>query len=1172
MIKRPVKFIFATVAVLLVVVSLAVAAGYWRLSRGPVSLSVLVGTIESIINDNLDGLTVAVEDVVLEKDTDSGSVHLRLIDLRVFDQNKKTVARTSRAAFRVSMDDLVDGKFLPSHMELLGPRMFLHRRTDGSFELGFGVIDALGAAPADKKTGAENNTAEATGETAPAHSNSIESAEDMIALLQASLLSDKQTGPAARLREIKIIDASLTLYDEPNSTTWFSPKANIVLTREKEGLTASVEARIKIGHDSFDLDVQLAYSKSTRRISANVAAQDVNPETLARHVPDLEMLKVLHLPISGTASADIALDGKILNAGLDIKLGAGKLVFSEKQVGEIGVNSGQISLKYNEEKRLLVIEPSLISLSGGEASLAGFLVPEGDRGNPFAHFGYNLELGNIKIVGKKTIEIDRLIAIGNVDVDNSRIDLETTEIHAGDARISLMGMIKAGEKFPVVALSGNIDHIHTTKLLEIWPLEVARGLRVWISENLKAFVPRGSFKIDLSEGDIAKLVDGSKIPKDFLTAEFEVIDATVRYFEGLPPLKQAFGKGELKDGDFNFYGQGGVVTVASGKKIRLNTAHFHTNWAISDPAIGKIRANIKGSASAVMELLDNDPLNFAQKMGVNAKTMGGKVVGDLRFTLPLLAYLPVEKVDIKAQAKLTGITLPKAFGGYDLTRGNLVLDVTKFGLKGKGSVHLNDTKSSLAWVENFGVRGKRSSIFTLETILDDAARKRMGIELSNFMRGSARVKIVLKGSGSDLSEAHVEAALTKATLFRESISWRSPPGKKTTASLDIKFIKGGAVEIKNIKVVGKTRNVFVTGALQISANDRVTAFSLTDVRLGRRHRYSVSGKRDANGVLNVVVKGASIDARDIIANALKRERKPPSSRKNKNRDTIRVTAHFDTVYAHNKQVFKNLTAEITSIGDSVVALKSTAKINGTKSFSLNYGDKAGEKYNLQIASNDAGAMLKAFNLYSKIVKGKLELKAKISPPGSARPSEGYLKIKKFDIDDDDRLKGLTQTVVTDDDEFEVIFKESVAFSSFRMPFKLVKDQLIIGNSILKGAILGASGRGVLNIKNNGLNINGTLIPIYAVNSFIGKIPLLGRLLVGRKGEGLFGVTFTLRGTTDSPKFSINPVSALAPGFLRQFFEKGTPVPEVTGTPASGPVLLQRKRKKKNPVIVESSEN
>lgn len=1177
MTNRPVKILLKTLAALVIVVALVVAAGFWRLSSGPVSLSVLVGTIESIINDNVDGLTVSVNDVVLEKDSDSGALQFRFIDLQVRDPDKKLVARTSRAAFRLSFSDLAGGELSPTHLELLGPKMFVHRRPDGSFRLGFGDVGVTGKS----KTVPDNSVSSSTGTTGAVpldgiisndSTGNIENAEDLIALLQATLLSDSNRGPTARLREIKVIGAELTLYDEPNATTWISPKANVTMTRAKDGLTADIDAEIKVGLETFSLNVQSDYIKSTQRIKINMSVDDVNPETLARHVPDLEILKIVRLPVSGSATAEIALDGKMLNAELDINLGTGKLVFSENQEEDIGVRTGNIALRYDQEKRLLIIEPSLIDLSGGKASLSGYLTPEGDSGNPFSYFGYNLELANIKIAGKKTIEIDRIIAVGTADSDNAIINMETTELHAGEARIRVSGTVKAGGEAPDIKLIGNIENIATTKLLEIWPLEVARGLRAWIDDSLVTFVPNGNFEVNINEKDFARLIDGGEVPKGFLNAEFEARDATVRYFEGLPPLRQAYGKGILKDAEFNFYGKGGVATVASGKKVQLSRARFFTNWAKSDPAIGIVEATVKGPASAVMELLDNDPLNFGKKMGINPKAMGGNAVGELKFTMPLLADLPIEKVDIKAKAKLTNIKIPKAFGDYDVTKGNLELDITMFGLKGAGTIELKGTKASLAWIENFGVRGKRSSEFKLKARLDDAARKRLGVELSTFMRGPADVSFTLKGSGTDLNEAHVVADLTKTTLFRKPIGWISPGGGKASASLKMKFIKGGAIDIEGLEVVSKARKIFAAGKLSIDAQGEVSSFNLPKIRLGALNQYSASGNRSPSGSLNVVVKGASFDARPIIQNALKRDKKAPGSTKKNNKGTVRISASFDKVYAFNKQVFKNFTTKFTSVGDSIVEIKTSAVSGNKKSFRFDFGEKAGSPYNLVIASKDAGATLKAFNLYSKVQQGRLVLNAKISPAGSGRPSTGNLKIKQFDIANDDRLKGLTQTVVNNDEQIKEIFRDSVSFSSFKMPFKITGNQLVIGDSILKGVVLGASGRGVIDTRTNGLNIEGTLIPIYAVNSIVGKIPLLGTILVGRKGEGVFGVTFSLRGTTAKPRFSINPASVLAPGFLRQFFERATPVSDVETTKKSGPQSLRPKPKKEPATIVEGGEN
>ena len=57
---------------------------------------------------------------------------------------------------------------------------------------------------------------------------------------------------------------------------------------------------------------------------------------------------------------------------------------------------------------------------------------------------------------------------------------------------------------------------------------------------------------------------------------------------------------------------------------------------------------------------------------------------------------------------------------------------------------------------------------------------------------------------------------------------------------------------------------------------------------------------------------------------------------------------------------------------------------------------------------------------------------------------------------------------------------------------------------------------------------------------LGSIPLIGDILTGGEGGGLFAFTYTIRGSFADPSVSVNPLSVLAPGFLRRLFFEETP--------------------------------
>ena len=74
------------------------------------------------------------------------------------------------------------------------------------------------------------------------------------------------------------------------------------------------------------------------------------------------------------------------------------------------------------------------------------------------------------------------------------------------------------------------------------------------------------------------------------------------------------------------------------------------------------------------------------------------------------------------------------------------------------------------------------------------------------------------------------------------------------------------------------------------------------------------------------------------------------------------------------------------------------------------------------------------------------------------------------------------------------------------------------------------------------------MPAYGINSVLENVPLIGRVLTGREGEGVFGFSYRVGGTTDDLSLLVNPLSVLTPGILRRIFEIGIgELPEITAT-------------------------
>ena len=75
-------------------------------------------------------------------------------------------------------------------------------------------------------------------------------------------------------------------------------------------------------------------------------------------------------------------------------------------------------------------------------------------------------------------------------------------------------------------------------------------------------------------------------------------------------------------------------------------------------------------------------------------------------------------------------------------------------------------------------------------------------------------------------------------------------------------------------------------------------------------------------------------------------------------------------------------------------------------------------------------------------------------------------------------------------------------------------------------------------KNKLISVRGTLVPASTLNKTIGSIPLLGKILVGNKvGEGVFGVSFKIKGPPNKLETSVNPIKTLTPRFITRTLEK-----------------------------------
>ena len=74
------------------------------------------------------------------------------------------------------------------------------------------------------------------------------------------------------------------------------------------------------------------------------------------------------------------------------------------------------------------------------------------------------------------------------------------------------------------------------------------------------------------------------------------------------------------------------------------------------------------------------------------------------------------------------------------------------------------------------------------------------------------------------------------------------------------------------------------------------------------------------------------------------------------------------------------------------------------------------------------------------------------------------------------------------------------------------------------------------------SLKGTLVPAKTLNKMISKIPVIGDIVIPKEvGEGLFGISFKLKGPPGEIKMSINPIRTITPRFIQKIIDKNKKV-------------------------------
>ena len=214
----------------------------------------------------------------------------------------------------------------------------------------------------------------------------------------------------------------------------------------------------------------------------------------------------------------------------------------------------------------------------------------------------------------------------------------------------------------------------------------------------------------------------------------------------------------------------------------------------------------------------------------------------------------------------------------------------------------------------------------------------------------------------------------------------------------------------------------------------------------------------------------------------------------------------------------------------IIKLDSFANFEDLTAFSHKViKNKSGNKL-LIINSDKAKPFLVTYHFLTGIEKGTLDLRREYLPNKS---SITEVKIENFYLKEMPVLTKIL-SVASLTGALDILEGKGIFFKEAYLKYVLIDDELRIIECYGTGPSLGFVLDGSIG-KDDFASLSGSLAPANTINNIVREIPIVGKILTGKKGDGIFGASFKIKGKRNL-KVEVNPIKTLTPRFIQRFLK------------------------------------
>lgn len=1129
--------LFSAGAVILIA-AVALSVLYVMLSRGPVSADMLGARIATTIDARLGpDYDVSVGPTTIENGPHGPFI--AVADLRITLASGTPVLAAPRATVSLNPYRLMVGQVAPSRIELFDLELQVVLSPDGAVAVSAGSQPfLLGRAPAAAPGEPQATSIPPVGEHA-----AVRALGD--ALRRTLAFAVGVDSPIRSIEHVGVSHGRLVVDDRAGGRKTVFDDFELGIDRQDASVLLTIAATGPSGR--WSIAAQAA--GETTNTSNGPRSLDIELRDLS--VDELSLMLNVHAspidfdsPVSARLRLSVDEGGRLTTADGRFAIGSGFVYFRDPNQEPVRIDEMTGRLNWDAATRRFEVGP--VSFHSGRTHLtfSGRIEPPEENAQV-----WRFDLASAPGVlggsrpGEQDVEVSTSRLKMRLSPQTQTLQIENFDLNGPKIALTATGAIGWTTGARLLQANISVKDTSAPAVMRVWPSVVSPEARAWfLGHKVDGTLESGRVAVTLDEAAMLALAARRAIPEDAVSVEGTMQDGQLAFMAGMPPLSGLAGSFNVTGRRAAFVATAGFMETAADRRLTMIEGRFEAGDFGSGLVRGLVNVRAAGSVDAATDVVAAEGLKPFGGFAVERGLVRGQVDG--RITVDLFME-PARPPAVKVATQISNMVVERVVGRERLDQASLSLTADASGVRASGQGRLLGNPVRIELRKPPGA--PTEAVLTAQ--LDEAARARHGMQ-SSALTGSVGVKVTTLLGLGEKGKPVVELDLARAAIASMG-GFSKPLGRAAKATFSI-FQEPQQTTLQSFSF--ESGATVAQGVIELDNNGGFSSASFTQLKLSPGDDMKAEINQTKDGGFRVQVRGASIDARPFIQDLFSGGRDSAPS------PPLDLDLKSNLLTGSNGQALSSVDLKLVTRADSIREFRLSARAGRSALTGGVAPAQAAGQQQFFVTTDDGGALLSFLDLYRRMDGGRLQLVGF----GASRKSTGTLSVRGFTLRNETTLQKLVAEGARGREGDLRIDPNAVAFDRLEVAFSRTGGRLDLRDGVVSGPSVGATIEGAIDFTRDQVALNGTFVPAYGLNNMFSRIPLFGPLLGGGANEGLIGINFRVAGPASAPLLTVNPLSAITPGFLRKIFGAAD---AVTLPPQDFPAEAQPARRPQMPMSI-----